>query len=435
MSDEPMKRPVAQKHGQLQSRHWIEAYRWDCNQVRPHGALDGRTIAEYASERGTQLALLGTAPGTRTMVGGTSCGAAAPAPRGASPAFLREAPVSVTKETGRPKDPRRLRSARMENRFSPGTCRASFVSHFRSSARFLGLLLALMTIVHASGAGATVYVEPRRPLTESDRLAMSVHFADAIVSGVLISVTDTLTGIRGVRAGTGRFRALVIFPQEWLKGRRRPGPLLVGLSPFERLEPETLTRMKAGASVIVFLRRIPDLRPGRPLAESAEIPLSNEIEWYLNSSPLDWHAGFATFPAEEARGLAAGAIRAELVQNDLPALAARAELVVIAEVIPGGAPCTLNGTNARCMSLTVKTLVAGRDPGPRIKVYSQLPAPIHGRRHLVFLSRRNGDAWEILGVAGQGMLLLDHGVVTRLGVSEQDAVHTVQSAHRRIKEE
>ena len=42
-----------------EARRGIEAYRRDYNQVRPHSALDGRTPAAYAAERGTQLNLQG----------------------------------------------------------------------------------------------------------------------------------------------------------------------------------------------------------------------------------------------------------------------------------------------------------------------------------------------------------------------------------------
>jgi hypothetical protein len=126
--------------------------------------------------------------------------------------------------------------------------------------------LPLLALLPAA-ALASVWLMPKRPLTEREQLALTVSRSEAIVAGTVVSIRDTMYEAAIPDSGGGLAahgmlprKSIVLRPSRWLKGSTQTGLLEVGA--FEDMDPvlldlEAQQLSSTPLTGLFFLRKTP----------------------------------------------------------------------------------------------------------------------------------------------------------------------------------
>jgi hypothetical protein len=309
------------------------------------------------------------------------------------------------------------------------------------SPRIIPGLLALALICFSgSQIGAAPSWEPRRDLTDAERLDYSVAESELVGIGQVVGVVDALVPPAGAAGGrgVGPYRYVVFQPARWLKGAEPLAPLAVGFddpaSPvFDRLREHV--RADSG-QVLIFLRRRAGGAPGgEPAAEPApakaarakargtrELPAPAEpaadparlarCEWVLDESPYLYGGGVATLRPGDDEVVERTLVDAAHSRT-LESLVVTANLACLGTEV-GDAPCAIGGRDGRCARVHIDQMLAGSTTDAEVPVYSLLPGGVPAGQSLYFLRQTADGPYEILAFAA-GVMPVRSGRVEPLG--------------------
>lgn len=279
------------------------------------------------------------------------------------------------------------------------------VPRFLLSRRCLMALVCAVGLAACSLAAAQTWLGPSRPLSDTERLALTVSKADGIVIASVVGMRDsTFQGspiIEGDNSSSELlpYQDLVLHPHRWIKGDAGPGDLHVTLISRMDLVGDDIARATtAGGAItgIFFLRRTPK-------------------GWGVEDYPVGYNRGhLARLDAPHARTPALDAIEAMAARQSLDSLLLRADLVVVGhwKLAPRGA----HGRPLYADSLIIDQILAGSESERAIVVTSPVIGAVDvGRAGVFFLRRQSAARYEPLDLfAGDAPLQGDS--LLRLGI-------------------
>lgn len=297
----------------------------------------------------------------------------------------------------------------------------------------LGLILVLIVgyaQVAPSCVIASLYVGPRRPLSDEERLEYSALRSDAVLKCTVLAVVDTLTSGRYSAKDVRTYPALVVLPTEWIKGQGPLKPLLVGYSQFDSNGSELFKALRGRVPIqtVLFVRQISPTPKDKIPEDFLEVnPVSAEIDWYLNCNPNDWHSGVFDLTSIPNADAQTQTIRDVYAKQSIESMAGRADLAVVAERQPSPAPCEIDGKSDSCTSFRVLDVILGRTNSETIVTYSIFGKRIGSGQYLILAKATGLGTWEILGVRANGVMKIEDGNVPQLGTSLNSAISKIRS--------
>jgi hypothetical protein len=284
-----------------------------------------------------------------------------------------------------------------------------------------GVLAPVLLVSTAAAAGG---YEPRRDLTDAERLEYSVAESELVGMGNILGVVDALAAAPG-SPHLSPYRYVLLQPEKWLKGDLPLRPLPVGFgdpaSPvFERLRE----RAKADSGhVLIFLRRRPGL-PGAPEEppkasgkgapkEAASDPTRlPRYEYLVDESPYLYGGGVAGLqPGDEEVVLRT--LDEATRSRSMESLVVNSSLAVLGTAL-GEAPCRVAGRDGECTRVRIDQMLAGSTLDAEISVYSLLPEGVPQGQSLYFLRATADGPYEILSFSA-GVMPVVNGRVQPLG--------------------
>ena len=254
------------------------------------------------------------------------------------------------------------------------------------------LLWGVGLLVVCSLAAAPTWIGPRRPLSEDEKLALTVSQADAIViARVMQSRDSTLEGpplVEGGPVGRLPYKDVTLLPSRWLKGGANPGQVHVGLIDRMDVVWDDIARLARTGEPIVgvfFLRRVPD-------------------RWMISDYPAGYNKGHLVRldkPTDETPETRA--VEAMVARQSLDSLLIRADLVILGYRRPLS-PC-----------VRVDSVLAGCAPADTIHVDSPVAMAVDPGPAVFFLRRVAPNQFETVDFRA-GSIPVSADTLVRLGI-------------------
>jgi len=290
------------------------------------------------------------------------------------------------------------------------------------SLRLTAVLCLLLAAPRAVAAAAPF--EPRRALTDAERLEYSVTESEAVGIGTLRGAVDALVP----PPGGGRpvpYRYVVFEPEQWLKGGLPLAAVAVGFGDPASPAFDAARRRAAGdsARVLVFVRRGPGApaaptRAGRTRnAAAAPAPApppgaQPACEWIVDESPYRYGGGMKSLAEGDAEAVRSALVEAARARS-LEALVVTSTLAVLG-TRAGDTPCRVGGRDGDCARVRIDQMLAGSTIDAEIPVYSLLPGAIPEGQSLYFVRATGDGPYEVLSFAA-GVMPVRDGKVEPLG--------------------
>ena len=227
-------------------------------------------------------------------------------------------------------------------------------------------------------ATAALWEAPSRPLSDDEKLALSVSMSKAIVIAQVLQVRDSVFEVPLVRDGAPvvdrvSYIDVAIRPIRWLKGSQGPADLHVGMIPMT--DGQAMRGILPAASApglvrVFFLER----RSG---------------SWNPSSYPGGYNQGRLVHldgPTEDTAETRA--IEAMVARQSLDSLLLRADLVVLGrrDPLPRACPCRVR----------VDSVLVGSAPADTILVCSPLRSAVQAGPAVHFLRRLSSGQYETI---------------------------------------
>jgi hypothetical protein len=250
-----------------------------------------------------------------------------------------------------------------------------------------GLLACSSLLLTTRSATGTTFPAPRRELSKDERLEYAVSQAQAMVLGRILAVTDTIvldTESAEVRYILDRFA--LVQDAEWLKGE---GPSIIRVGARS-------SSLVSGMRAIVFLYRTPtraiDRDPRLPW------PYPPSAEWMASETPYGLAEDGVLYVNSRTESRFRGAVLAAMATQTWRSLLTRADLVVLARPVPGGAPCRVGDRDFGCNLVAIDSVLSGSSLALQPKIYSPVPivVPSGADKLLLFLRHHHSDVYEVL---------------------------------------
>jgi hypothetical protein len=268
----------------------------------------------------------------------------------------------------------------------------------------VALSFIVLSLFLSSEGTAIEYVDPTRPLSEADRLALKVGEAALIVVGHVVSTYDSTTSVSVAGAESMRHVLVVTFePRQVLKGPRQSRTMryvnwkeslyfVIGERPGDR---GPTYDQRDSAPMIVFLDDLADWA-----SEGAPVP-EEKISRWATRYPLvsDWTESFEQD------------VRNEVARQQPEAMASRADRIVLA-----------HPTNEHWMDpqpWIVERTLRG-EATSRLDVRLVSPESHRQGTNLLFL-KKVGSIYEPVSLAG-GAVPVRKGRVPRWNCSLDEAI-------------
>lgn len=253
-----------------------------------------------------------------------------------------------------------------------------------------------------------IWIAPRRPLTESEKLSLAVSESDGICVADVIGSGDTLS--------EPGFHYLTLMPSTWLKGTyplRAFNAYEVDMEESMGYEKARNTLRWAGPTGVFFLRR--------------HGPEGGAMSWFLNTTPYYYKDGLVLGTREDverARTAAANEVELEGVDG----MIRDADAIVRGRADSTSARCTVVGVGwTSCMGISVAAVLAGKVEKRHLTAFTPLPVDLEGRDCVFFLEAVADSIWEPLRTKA-GILEVAGDSIPRLGISIQALEHKVLAA-------
>jgi hypothetical protein len=236
------------------------------------------------------------------------------------------------------------------------------------------ILIALTVSVWFIPALAMTWPAPLRKLTGDEWLELAVSEADAVV-------TATVSSYRDSTASAWVSQSVLLHVISVLKGNLEAAEVHAGVIDGDLPEPLAthLVENRQIGVVFAFLRRSDD-------------------DWLLNGSPEGVAGGLLPVKQEEV-GAVQARITAQLHRLSLDSLVTRADLIVVAHRLSGGAPCNVAGRPWSCPTVAVERVLVGTERARTIRAYSVVLGYISEGPNVFFLRRVDEGLYETIGFA------------------------------------
>ena len=226
-------------------------------------------------------------------------------------------------------------------------------------------------------ATATDWDSPRRPLSDDEKLALTVSQSDAIVIGQVLRVSQEASDYTDV----------ALRPLRWLKGSQGPADLHVGMFVMtDRVLDDIQQLSREGGSItgVFFLRRSPS-------------------GWMISDYPGGYNAGrLRALDSLSDDTAETRAVEAMVARQGLDSLLLRADLVVLGRHVAHG-------------RVRADSVLAGRAPSDTLEVDSPILGVVGFGPALYFLRRVAPDQYEVVDFHA-GSVAVQADTLARLGI-------------------